>query len=164
MAAGRLASINVSAGGVPKAPVAEAAVTEAGVGADRQRDLVHHGGADRAVSLYSLELIHALRREGHPIDAGTTGENLTVSGLDWAAVVPGAEIRAGPVRLQVTCYAAPCSSIEGSFAGRHFMRISQRYHPGWSRVCARVLAGGYLRVGDPVEVVAPPGPEAGDEP
>lgn len=157
MAAGRLASINVSPGGVPKAPVGEAAVSEAGVAGDRQRDRVHHGGPDRAVSLYSLEVIQALRQEGHPIDTGTAGENLTVTGLDWAGVSPGAEIRVGPVRLQVTGYAAPCTNIEGSFAGRHFLRIAQRFHPGWSRVYARVLAGGVVRVGDPVELAAAPG-------
>jgi MOSC domain-containing protein YiiM len=154
---GRLASINVSGGGVPKTPVAEAAVAETGVAGDRQRDLLHHGGPDRAVSLYSLEVIRDLQREGHPIGIGTAGENLTVSGIDWKALVPGTEIRVGPVRLQVTCYAAPCSNINGSFAGGNFTRISQMLHPGWSRVCARVLAGGLVRVNDPVEVGGPPG-------
>lgn len=159
MPGGRVASINVSAGGVPKEPVAEAAVAEAGLSGDRQRDLVHHGGPDRAVSLFSLEAIEALRREGHPIAAGTTGENLTLAGIDWGAVVPGTEIRAGPARLLVTGYATPCSNIEGSFAGGRFTRISQKLHPGWSRVYARVLAGGVVRTGDPVELRPPP--EAG---
>ena len=157
MPAGRLASINVSTGGVPKTAVAEASVTEAGLAGDRQRDLRYHGGPDRAVSLYSLEAIEALRRQGHPIGAGTTGENLTLAGLDWGAVVPGAEIRVGPVRLQVTGYAAPCSNIAGSFADRAFVRISQKLRPGWSRVYARVLAGGVVRVGDPAELCGPPG-------
>lgn len=157
MPEGRVASINVSAGGVPKTAVGEAAVTEAGVAGDRQRDRLHHGGPDRAVSLFSLEAIEALRREGHPIDTGTTGENLTVAGLDWGAVVPGAEIRVGPVRLRITAYAMPCSNIAGSFAGGGFTRISQKLHPGWSRVYARVLAGGVVRVGDRAELGASPG-------
>ncbi|HEU4382416.1 MAG TPA: MOSC domain-containing protein [Anaeromyxobacteraceae bacterium] len=157
MPGGRLASINVSAGGVPKTAVAEAAITEAGVAGDRQRDLLHHGGPDRAVSLYSLEAIEALRREGHPIGAGTAGENLTLAGLDWGAVVPGAEVRVGPVRLRITAYASPCSNIAGSFAGGRSARISQKLHPGWSRVYARVLAGGLVRVDDPAELGASPG-------
>jgi MOSC domain-containing protein YiiM len=161
MTPGRLASINVSAGGVPKTPVAEAAVTEGGVAGDRQRDVRYHGGPDRAVSLFSLEAIHALQREGHPIGVGTAGENLTLSGLDWSAVAPGAEVRVGPVRLEVTAYAAPCSNIEGSFAGGAVKRISQKVHPGWSRVYARVLTGGLLRVGDPAELGAPSGPRRG---
>lgn len=150
--AGRLASINVSGGGVPKTPLAEAAVAETGVAGDRQRDLLHHGGPDRAVSLYSLEAIRDLQREGHPIGIGTAGENLTVSGIDWKALAPGAEIRVGPVRLQVTGYANPCSNIRGSFARGDFTRISQKLHPGWSRVYARVLAGGVVRVDDPVDL------------
>lgn len=151
--AGRVASINVSSGGVPKSPVAEASITPAGVAGDRQRDQRYHGGPDRAVSLYSLEAIEALRREGHPIGVGTTGENLTVSGLDWSAVAPGAELRVGPVRLQVTAYASPCEKIAGSFAAGRSTRISQKLYPGWSRVYTRVLEGGVVRVDDPVELV-----------
>lgn len=158
---GRLASINVSNGGVPKTPVAEVSVSASGLEGDRQRDLVAHGGPDRAVSLYSLEVIEALQREGHSIGMGTTGENLTVSGLDWSAVVPGAELRVGPVRLRVTGYTAPCSNVAPSFAGGRFTRISQKLHPGCSRVYARVLAAGPLRVGDPVEVIGPAEPAAG---
>lgn len=150
---GRLASINVSAGGVPKAPVAEASITAAGVAGDRQHDRRYHGGPDRAVSLYSLEAIEALRREGHPIGAGTAGENLTVSGLDWSAVAPGSEVRVGPVRLRITAYASPCEKIAGSFAAGRSTRISQKLYPGWSRVYARVLEGGPVRVDDPVELL-----------
>jgi hypothetical protein len=37
-----------------------------------------------------------------------------------------------------------------SFLAEDFMRISQKVHPGWSRVCARVIAGGLAQLGDPV--------------
>jgi MOSC domain-containing protein YiiM len=149
---GRLASIQVSDGGVPKRPVPSARISPGGLEGDRQRDLRHHGGPDRAVSLYSRERIEALRGEGHPIAAGTAGENLTVAGVDWAAVAPGVELRVGPVRLLVTAYADPCSKVGDSLAGRDLARISQRRHPGWSRVYARVLEGGEVRVGDGVEL------------
>jgi MOSC domain-containing protein YiiM len=148
--AGRLESINASRGGVPKASLFEALITEEGVDGDRQRDLRFHGGPDRAVVLFSLDVIRALQREGHPIAAGTTGENLTVSGLDWAAVVPGAELRIGEVHLQITEYTSPCRKVAGSFAGDDYLRISQKRHAGSSRVSARVLAGGLVRMGDPV--------------
>jgi len=155
MGTGRLASINVSDGGVPKVPVGAAGITPSGVEGDRQRDLRYHGGEDRAVSLYSLERIDALAREGHLIGVGTCGENLTVSGLEWAAVGPGVELLVGAARLRITSYAAPCRTIEGSFVGGQVGRISQTIHPGWSRVYARVVAGGVVRVGDGVEVVDP---------
>ncbi|MGH9395472.1 MAG: MOSC domain-containing protein [Terriglobia bacterium] len=150
---GRVASINLSNGGAPKAAVAEALITATGVRGDRQQDLRYHGGPDRAVLIYSVELIHALQREGHPIRSGSTGENLTVSGLEWDSIVPGVELWAGGVRLQVTKYATPCYKISGSFLGGELSRISQKLRPGWSRVCARVLTPGTVRVGDPVEVI-----------
>jgi MOSC domain-containing protein YiiM len=150
MQPGRLSSINVSDGGVPKRPVPEAAVSVSGLSGDRQRDLRYHGGPDRAVSLYAAEVIAALAEEGHPIAAGTTGENLTLAGVPWGEIQPGVEVRVGPVRLLVTRYAAPCRNIARSFAGDAFGRISQKTHPGWSRVYARVLEPGVVRVGDPV--------------
>jgi len=143
-----LASINISRGGVPKEPVFDALITATGVAGDRQRDLRYHGGPDRAVVLYSLDLIAALQREGHFIATGTTGENLTISGLEWPAIVPGLELKIGAVRLIVTSFASPCEKIRRSFIGGDFRRILQGLHPGWSRVCARVIAGGIVSVGD----------------
>ena len=148
---GRVESINRSRGGVPKAPGESGTITAAGLDGDVQRDLRFHGGPDRALSLYSLDLIAALRAEGHPIAPGTTGENLTVSGLEWARLVPGALVSVGEsVRLEVTRYASPCANISGSFLDGQIARIAQKTHPGWSRVYTRVLTAGPVRVGDPV--------------
>jgi MOSC domain-containing protein YiiM len=155
MAHGRLESINVSGGGVPKLPVDGATITTAGVDGDRHHDHLHHGGPERAVSIYAVEVIAALAAEGHPIRPGTAGENLTVSGLRWSEVVPGAELTVGPVRLLVTSYTTPCHKIAASFSDGEFARISQKLHPGSSRVYARVLAGGEVRVGDEVRLRAP---------
>jgi len=149
-AIGRLESINTSRGGVPKLSAFEALVTENGLDGDRQRDLRLHGGLDRAVVLYSLDVIRALQREGHSIATGSTGENLTVSGVDWNAVAPGVEIAIGEVRLLVTKFASPCENVGPYFLDNDFTRISQKRHPGWSRVCARVLEGGIVRIGDPI--------------
>lgn len=153
--AGRVESINTSRGGVPKASAFEALVTEQGLDGDRQRDLRFHGGTDRAVVLFSADVIRALQQEGHPITVGSTGENITVSGIDWTTVVPGVELHLGDVRLLITNYASPCHKIAPAFLNGDFTRISQKLHAGGSRVCARVLAGGVIRMGDPVTVVAP---------
>jgi MOSC domain-containing protein YiiM len=155
MVQARLESINVSDGGVPKLPVAAATISAAGVEGDRQRDLRNHGGPDRAVSVFATEVIAALTAEGHPIRPGTTGENLTISGLPWSEVVPGSELTVGPVRLLVTRYVTPCRNIEASFVDGEFVRISEKLHPGFSRVYARVLEGGVVRVGDAVRLRAP---------
>lgn len=149
---GRLASINRSPGGVPKQSVLDAWISTAGVDGDRQRVRVIHGGPDRAVVLFSLEAIRALQAEGHPIGPGSTGENLTVSGLDWPSLTIGARLSVGSVRLEITSYTEPCRQIARCFTRRDYRRIDQQQHPGWSRLCARVLSEGLVQVGDTVEV------------
>jgi len=145
---GVLHSINVSNGGVPKLALPVARVSVKGVEGDRQRDLRYHGGPQRAVSLFSLELIRALQAEGHPIDVGTIGENLTLSNIEWTRLVPGVILQAGEVELEMTTYAEPCGNIAGSFSDRKFTRVSHKLHPGWSRLYARVLKEGTVRQGD----------------
>ena len=153
MSDGRVEAVQVSRGGVPKRSVFEALVSPDGLGGDVQRDLRYHGGPDRAVVLFSIEVIRALQAEGHPIAPGSTGENLTVSGLDWNAVKPGLTLQIGEARIQVTRFATPCRKIGGAFLGSDYMRISQAQHPGFSRVCARVLTAGLVRPGDSVAIV-----------
>jgi MOSC domain-containing protein YiiM len=154
---GRLESIQISDGGVPKGGVpGPIEVTVNGLLGDRQRDLRFHGGPDRAVCLFSHELIILLRSEGHPIDRGTTGENLTLSGLDWSLVQTGARMTVGEVTLEITKPVHPCRNIAGSFADGDFSRLSAKIYPGRSRLYARVLTPGLIRPGDPVTCV--PGP------
>jgi MOSC domain-containing protein YiiM len=147
---GLVFSINCSQGGVPKLPVPEALVSPSGIFGDSQKNLKYHGGPDRAVCLFSLERIRALQEEGHPIGTGTTGENLTVSGLDWDLVTPGSILEIGDAVIEITDYTKPCKTIRDSFIGQKFTRMSQQLHPGWSRVYARVLREGVVRTGDRV--------------
>ena len=151
---GTLVSINMSGGGVPKGRVADARVSRLGLLGDTQDDKINHGGPERAVCVYSLERIRALQQEGHPIDVGTAGENVTLEGIDWDLVVPGVHIKlGGEVLLEVASFTSPSKTIKESFIDGRFVRISQKLHPGWSRVYARVLAEGEIRFGDHVEVI-----------
>ena len=95
---GVVTQINISRGGVPKRPVPSARVSDAGVEGDRH-DHPRHGGLEAAVSLFAAEAIARVASEGHPIGPGTTGENLTVAGLDWSLVAPGVHLRIGEVVL-----------------------------------------------------------------
>lgn len=149
---GRIASINISHGGVPKHTVDQADVRSLGIVGDAQRNLKYHGGPDRALCLYSMNLIDALRAEGHPIAPGTTGENVTIHGLDWDEVVPGMRVSLGDVRVEITGYASPCCKIQPSFIDSDSSRIDQRRHPGWSRVYCRILTPGAMRRGDSVSI------------
>lgn len=151
---GWVVQISVSHGGVPKLPIPQARLSSDGVEGDRQNDRRHHGGPDRAVCIYSLELIEELRREGHPIVPGSAGENLTVSGLEWDSIAPGVQLTVGGAVLEVVSFTVPCKTIRASFADGRFERISQKTNPGWSRVYARVLFAGEARTGDAVEITS----------
>lgn len=150
--AGVVRSVQVSDGGVPKTAVQAAEVGRRGLIGDRQASREHHGSPYQALCLWSAEVIAALAAEGHPIGPGSAGENLTLGGLNWAAVHPGMRLAAGPVLAEITCYATPCRKNARWFTGGDYRRMSQHEHPGWSRLYARVLAGGRVAAGDPVTV------------
>jgi len=147
-----IVQLSVSAGGVPKHAIEQARVTWLGLAGDVQKHAKIHGGPDRALCLFSLEVIERLRAEGHPIAPGTTGDNVTIRGIDWAGVAIGARLALGDeVVVEITGLTDPCKQIAGSFADRNFRRILAH---GDSRLYARVLREGALRVGDPVRLLA----------
>jgi MOSC domain-containing protein YiiM len=148
MSAGRIVQLARSDGGVPKLAITEAHAGKLGLEGDRQIHTKHHGGPDRALCLFSLEVIEALQAEGHPICPGSTGENVTIAGLDWAALTAGTRIALGDeVIVELTKEADPCKQIAASFAGRKFHRLEV---PGQMRWYCRVLKPGLLRVDMPV--------------
>ena len=153
---GRVAGLQRSAGGVPKLPVESAVVRVTGMEGDAQRNRKYHGGSDRALCIYSLDLIQALAGEGHPIHPGATGENVTLSGIDWRDVRPGARLRLGAVEVEVTSFAVPCRTIRAAFVNEEITRIGEKMHPGWSRVYARVIVEGEIAVGDVADVTPCP--------
>ena len=110
--------------------------------------------------LWSAEVIDALRAHGDVIQAGAAGENVTVRGLDWRKIVPGARLQLGDqVIVEVTAYAAPCKTIAHCFREGDFNVINQQVAPGRSRVYARGAREGVMRPGDRVLLEAD---DAGD--
>ncbi|MBC7975451.1 MAG: MOSC domain-containing protein [Myxococcales bacterium] len=147
-----IVQLSISRGGVPKHAVLETQVTRLGLAGDVQKHTKIHGGPDRALCLFSLEVIERLRGEGHPIAPGTTGENVTIRGLDWASLGPGSRLAFGDtVIVEVTELTDPCKQIAGSFLEGQFRRILLR---GDSRLYARVIVEGTARRGDAVVIVA----------
>lgn len=151
---GRIFQLNLSSGGVPKTAVPEALLTETGLAGDHQAKTKIHGGPERALCLYSLEHILALQAEGHPIYPGSVGENVTFTGIQWNALVPGVRLSLGEeVLIEIASYTSPCPTIKDFFIDHKFKRISQKVHPGESRLYARVLRTGRLQVGQSVRVL-----------
>ena len=146
--------INISDGGVPKLAVQSVEAGLTGLVGDRQRSLNVHGGLDRAITLFSLECILGLQLEGHRVFPGALGENLTVAGLDWDEIGPGVRMRLGEqVTIEITKYATPCNNLMPYLIDGAYGRVSQNLHPGWSRVCGRVISSGTLQVGDRIELL-----------
>ena len=140
--------VSVSAGGVPKRPISSGFVGALGLVDDRHLESFH-GGTDKALCLFSLEVIESLAAEGHSIAPGFAGENITVAGIDWSAVVPGTRWLIGAeVEIEITHFTAPCKKNSQWFADRDFSRMSQQRFPGRSRVYARIVTEGMIAPGD----------------
>jgi len=149
---GRVAQINVSAGGVPKLPVDQAEVGGRGLVGDRQAARRHHGRPWQALCLWSVEVIERLRREGHPIAPGNAGENITISGVDWTDMRPGVRMAIGDALVETSLWSLPCSKNAQWFLGRDFERMHHQRERGVSRIYAWVLEPGTVRAGDPVVI------------
>jgi MOSC domain-containing protein YiiM len=148
---GTVAQLSTSNGGVPKSAVLAADVGRRGLLGDRQAKRRHHGRPFQALCLWSSEVIDALVAEGHRVHPGATGENVTVSGIDWTTLRPGVRLLVGQVECELSSWAIPCRENDRWFTGRSD-RIDHALHPGWSRAYAWVLEPGTITTGDPVLV------------
>ena len=148
----RIFQLAASKGGVPKLAIRGARATTLGLDVDKQKHLKIHGGPERALSLFSLEVMQLLQAEGHPIYPGSTGENVLISGLDWSLLAPGSQLALGPeVVIELTRTATPCKTIADSFVDRTFKRLEAPHQMRWY---SRVLVEGPLVVGMPVRLIS----------
>jgi MOSC domain-containing protein YiiM len=156
---GTVRHLHASNGGVPKQPRPSVEIGFRGVIGDRQKTRLHHGRPWQALSIWSAEVIDALRAEGHPVTPGSAGENITVGGLAWAEVRAGVRLRIGTALAQVSVFALPCRNIAASFLDRNMNRIHHDRGPV-SRVYATVLEPGHVSTGDAVVLEPVPSPSA----
>ena len=149
-------SINISTqGGVPKLPIDKAEIKFEGVEGDfnRFRTDKKNSTGTRAVTLFSLEQIEKLRSEGHSIDVGTTGENITIEGVDWPSLEVGNRLMIGEAMIELSEPTAPCGKIGKSFIDGAFSRIDHELELGWSRWSASVIEEGHVEVGNQVIIL-----------
>ena len=160
IATGRVLQVSVSPGGVPKLPVERAWVGHLGLEGDKHREDTVHGGPHRAVCLFAMEVIERLHAEGHPIEAGGAGENLTTWGIEWSLLPIGARISVGDeVELELSWSTTPCVTQTANFSDGNFNRILIDKHPSDSRMYARVVREGFVAPGDSI-TVEPPAPDS----
>ena len=150
---GRVVSVNVNEGGVPKLPVDEQWVGPLGLADDRHLEPIPlHGGADQAVCIYSTEAIGRLVAEGHRVFPGAFGENLTIEGIDLDSIGPGDQLTIGEggLVIEITWHAQPCAKQAGWFSDGRIGRISGKTNPADARWYARVISEGRVRPGDAI--------------
>lgn len=143
-ASGRVASVNVSRGGVPKLPVAEQWVGRLGLADDGHNEPEpEHGGPAQAVSLYSVEAIARVAADGHTAFPGAYGENLTLEGIELNSIAAGDRLAIGDeLVIELTKRAEPCQTIAHWFLDRKIARISSKGYPADARWYARVITEG----------------------
>jgi MOSC domain-containing protein YiiM len=143
-----LVQLSISPGGMPKLAIAEAMVSPDGVAGDWQRNRKYHGGPDRAVCVFSVELYDWLRERGIDLQPGAVGENFTTQGINLPALSPGSRLRVGDCLIEITKIRVPCKNLD-------------QWHPdlakamlevGRSGWVARVLESAVVRPGDMVRV------------
>ena len=101
-----------------------------------------HGqaGRSRQILLLDRETLEAMQ-----LTPGILRENITTDGLNVNSLAIGQQLRIGDARLEVTMVCTPCNQMG-------------RIRPGlrkelWGRrgMLCRVLEGGIIRPGDPIE-------------
>jgi len=122
---------------------------------DAQADTSVHGGYYKAVYSYSIEdyawWAAALDR---PFPPGTFGENLTVAGIDMAAVRIGEVWRIGTTMLQVTEPRFPCFKLGFKMGTQGFVkRFARAQRPG---AYLAITDDGDIGAGDAIEVLSKP--------
>ncbi|HEY0444799.1 MAG TPA: MOSC domain-containing protein [Candidatus Limnocylindrales bacterium] len=152
---GRVASVNVSHGGVPKRPIPGGWVDRLGLEADAHVEPEPmHGGVDQAISIYTMESIARVAADGHRAFPGAFGENLTLAGVELDDLHPGDRLAIGDqgLVLELTKRAEPCQTIAHWFVGRAIARIGSKQNPRDARWYARVASEGPVVTGDRVEI------------
>jgi MOSC domain-containing protein YiiM len=134
-------------------------VAERGLSGDAQMDTRDHGRMWQAAYAYAEEDLDWWRGElQRDLAPGNFGENLTTSGLDVTGAVIGEVWRIGEgddaVLLEVTAPRIPCRTF-ANFLGETGLvrRFADHGAPG---AYLRVRHTGYVRAGDPIEVVLRP--------
>ena len=137
-------------GGIPKQPVPSARVEALGLVGDKH---VHplHGGANRAVCLFSTADQASLQRDGSPIQGpGSFGENLLIDGMDFDQLDPGDRLAIGDqVVLEIHDCREPCITLQP--VDDRFPALME----GRSGFLCKVIQGGSLAPEDPVSRLIP---------
>jgi len=105
----------------------------------------HAGSGHRQISLLAQESIEKMRAKGLDVSAGAFAENITTLGIDLLTLRIGDRLHIGQALLEITQIGKECHT-----------RCAIYYQAGdcvmpKEGIFARVITGGLLSAGDPVE-------------
>jgi MOSC domain-containing protein YiiM len=144
--AGKLVGIYLGAQrGENKAPCASAELV-AGYGMQGDSHAGTH--AQRHVSLFAQEVLHAIQSEGFNVAPGELSTNLFTENLPLDSLSPGTRLRVGTAILEIFELRKPCRSIT-----RIDNRLPKRLY-GQCGQLARIIQGGKIDLGDKVEILS----------
>jgi MOSC domain-containing protein YiiM len=104
------------------------------------------GPRDRQLNIMLAEVVEQMRRDGFHADPGQLGEQIVVAGLK--ALHPGARLNFGPTAVvEVASVREPCGRFE------HIQGQAKELAIGRIGYMARVVIGGSIAVGDPVNQI-----------
>lgn len=156
---GSIVQIHISAGGLPKTPIADPSihVGKLGLTGDEHRYRMH-GGPLKAVLIIAAEVVDTLVAEGWPLFYGALGENFTTRGLNHRSWRPGMHLQAGGVTIQLTKPRMPCSALHpyGRGLGKRIyddrvkLLDAKSDHWGESGFYASVIVPGRVSLNDPI--------------
>ncbi len=132
-------------------------LSDTNLAGDGQADLVHHGGPDRALLIYSAEHYPAWEaRFGRLLSYGSFGENFTVSHLIEPDVCLGDVWEADDILIEISQPRLPCFKLARrlDMPGLNLEVIANR-KGGWY---ARTLKQGTVHGGQHLKLVERPHP------
>ena len=144
----RVIAVNISANkGVSKENVTQGLLKEGyGVVGDAHADPDTH----RQVSLLAMESIDGMRDLGLEVGPGDFAENLTIQGIDLASLPLGTRIAVGEeVLLEIAQIGKDCHT-----GCAIYRRIGKCVMPK-EGVFTKVIRGGFVKPGDPIQVCRP---------
>jgi MOSC domain-containing protein YiiM len=107
----------------------------------------HAGRPERQVSILNAETVAELAARGMPVAPGILGENITVEGVPVMYLHEGARLKIGEAELEITGDRPACREMLDVHAD------ALRAMVGRSGKMARVIKGGVVRPGDPIELI-----------
>lgn len=118
----------------------------------------------RQVHLMHAELFDELAEEGHVVQPGELGENITTQGLDLLALPTGTRLRIGDQAVvEVTGLRNPCVQIDRFQPGllkQVLVKDGQGQPIRKAGIMSVVVHGGPVRPGDPITVQVPAEPHS----